>query len=162
MDPSKSMTASSGGTTARRRLGAWGFEGEAYPPSAQLLGWLEKRLGSVVVVCDVGPYPAQGTAAASAARNGRGVSHEDSDRIAHARGQGLTDLLRLRSGTVPALPDAVVRPREGSEVDTILRSCAAADVRVIPWGGGTSVTAASTLSLATHRWSPWTCSTFRD
>ena len=68
------------------------------------------------------------------------VSRDPLDRIAHARGQGLTDLIRLRSGTVPAMPDAVVRPHNDAQVEAILRACAAAGVRVIPWGGGTSVT----------------------
>jgi alkyldihydroxyacetonephosphate synthase len=29
-----------------RRLGGWGFEGEAHPPSPQLLQWLEQRIGA--------------------------------------------------------------------------------------------------------------------
>jgi alkyldihydroxyacetonephosphate synthase len=71
---------------------------------------------------------------------GAALSTETLDRLAHSRGQGLTDLLRLRSGTVPALPDAVLRPGDDGEVDGVLRAAALAGVRVIPWGGGTSVT----------------------
>jgi len=124
----------------RRRVGAWGFEGESYPPSAQLLAWLEAHIGRAT------PF-----VALDLARLGLAVpralpplvgepSQERLDRIVHARGQGLTDLLRLRSGTVPAAPDAIVRPRDDAEVEAILKACAAEGVRVIPWGGGTSVT----------------------
>ncbi len=62
------------------------------------------------------------------------------DRLGHARGQGLVDVLRLRTGRVPALPDAVVRPADADEVATVLAACAQSGIRVIPWGGGTSVT----------------------
>jgi hypothetical protein len=31
--------------TRVRRLGGWGFEGESYPPSPQLLEWLERHVG---------------------------------------------------------------------------------------------------------------------
>jgi alkyldihydroxyacetonephosphate synthase len=129
-----------GATTPRRRLGAWGFEGEAYPPSTQMWAWLDHRIGRS------SPYPALDLArlAAPASRPIPDLSAERSndalDRLSHARGQGLTDLLRLRSGTVPALPDAVVRPHSDADVESVLRECAAAGVRVIPWGGGTSVT----------------------
>jgi alkyldihydroxyacetonephosphate synthase len=48
--------------------------------------------------------------------------------------------VRVRTATVPAFPDAVVRPRNDAELEAVLRRCAAAGVRVIPFGGGTSVT----------------------
>ena len=41
---------------------------------------------------------------------------------------------------MPALPDAVLRPGDGGEVERVLRAAAREGVRVIPWGGGTSVT----------------------
>jgi len=130
----------SGGAGPRRRLGAWGFEGETYLPSPQMLAWLQRRIGAS------SPYPTLDLArlAAPTPQPLPSLPVEQSadalDRLTHARGQGLTDLLRLRGGAVPALPDAVVRPQSAAEVESILRGCAAAGVRVIPWGGGTSVT----------------------
>ncbi|HEX9052310.1 MAG TPA: FAD-binding oxidoreductase, partial [Anaeromyxobacter sp.] len=50
------------------------------------------------------------------------------------------DLLRVRSGRLAAAPDAVVRPADDAEVAAVLAACAPAGVRVVPWGGGTSVT----------------------
>ncbi len=127
-------------TAPRRRLGGWGFEGVSFPPSRQLLAWLEQRIGPArhpvaervapppdVPPADLGPLPVE-------------VSHDVVDRLAHARGQGLPDVLRLRGGLVPALPDAVCRPRDAVEVADVLKTCAGRGVKVIPWGGGTSVT----------------------
>jgi alkyldihydroxyacetonephosphate synthase len=67
------------------------------------------------------------------------VSVDPLDRLAHARGQGLPDLLWLRAGRSPALPDGVVRPT-AEEVPGLLAACAAAGVSVVVRGGGTSVT----------------------
>ncbi len=68
------------------------------------------------------------------------TSTDSRDRLFHARGQGLIDIIRLRSGTVPAVPDAVVRPTNTDEVVKILEVCKGTGIRIIPWGGGTSVT----------------------
>jgi len=123
-----------------RRLGGWGFDGESFPPSPQLLAWLADRVGPAehpvpataaappeMPTMDLGVFPAE-------------VSTDPHDRLGHARGQGLADVLRLRSGLVPALPDGVCRPANVGEVEAVLQTCAARDIRVIPWGGGTSVT----------------------
>ncbi len=124
----------------RRRLDGWGFEGETYPPSAQLLYWLEARLGKTTPfpkadLSRLGPSPPRSLPQLSAP-----TSQDPRDRVAHSRGQGLTDLVRIRTGTVPASPDAVVRPRDDADVEAVLRRCTEAGVQVIPWGGGTSVT----------------------
>jgi alkyldihydroxyacetonephosphate synthase len=125
---------------SRRRLGGWGFEGRNFPPSPGLLAWLEKGLG------ETEPFPAfDPTQLAIPKRRSLPnlpleSSSEPLDLLAHARGQGLTDLLRLRSGSVPATPDGVARPQDGHEVAAMLEGCAAAGIQVIPWGGGTSVT----------------------
>jgi len=68
------------------------------------------------------------------------ISTDPIDRLAHARGQGLVDVIRLRAGLIPALPDVVCRPADDREVESILAACARAELLVIPWGGGTSVT----------------------
>jgi len=123
-----------------RRYAAWGFEGESFPPSSELLQWLGKRLGrgepvprvEVTAVAvpnprDFPPIPAQ-------------CSSDPVDRLFHARGQGLPDILRLRSGTGIQTPDAVCRPESAAQVEQVLNACERYGLRVIPWGGGTSVT----------------------
>lgn len=124
----------------RRRVG-WGFEGEEHPPSEELLGWLEARLGQPAPL----PAPIEpGTLGLSPSRPLPGmpaaVSREPVDRFLHARGEGLSDLIRKRAGALPVLPDAVVRPEDDDAVEGVLEACAAAGVRVVPRGGGTSVT----------------------
>lgn len=124
----------------RRRVGGWGFEGETFPPTPQLLAWLEAHIGPPLHPVAATPADPPAFAPRPVADLGLDVSLDPHDRLAHARGQGLVDVLRIRTGRLPSLPDAVVRPCDSEEVGSLLRRCSEMDVRVIPWGGGTSVT----------------------
>jgi alkyldihydroxyacetonephosphate synthase len=124
----------------KRRVGGWGFEGESLEPSPQLLEWLRERIGPAEHPTPSGPAPALDVPPASLPELPLEISTDPLDRFAHARGQGLPDIVRLRSGLVPALPDGVGRPSDSDQVAATLTACADAGVRVIPWGGGTSVT----------------------
>jgi alkyldihydroxyacetonephosphate synthase len=71
---------------------------------------------------------------------GRGwVCTDPHDRVLHARGKSLRDLVRNRRGEFGRLPDVVVRPADEDEVVAILRTAIDADAIVIPFGGGTSI-----------------------
>jgi alkyldihydroxyacetonephosphate synthase len=61
------------------------------------------------------------------------------DRLRHGHGNAFRDVVRALHGDVPEVPDAVVRPREASDVAAILDWCTETGVAVVPWGGGTSV-----------------------
>jgi alkyldihydroxyacetonephosphate synthase len=81
-------------------------------------------------------------AAAAALREAVGEERVSSDheaRVRHAAGRSYPDLFRLRSGELPAAPDAVVWPGSEDEVAAVLRVCGDAGVAVVPFGGGTSV-----------------------
>jgi len=67
------------------------------------------------------------------------VSTDPLDRVVHARGKSLRDLVRNRGGDLGRLPDVVVRPGSEDEVATILRAAIDADAVLIPFGGGTSI-----------------------
>jgi alkyldihydroxyacetonephosphate synthase len=61
------------------------------------------------------------------------------DRVVHARGKSIRDLIRQRRGDLPRIPDVVVRPADEDEVTAVLQAALAADAVVIPFGGGTSI-----------------------
>jgi alkyldihydroxyacetonephosphate synthase len=67
------------------------------------------------------------------------VSTDPLDRVLHARGKSLRDLVRTRSGDLGRLPDVVVRPGDEEAVSAVLRAAVEADAVVIPFGGGTSI-----------------------
>jgi alkyldihydroxyacetonephosphate synthase len=67
------------------------------------------------------------------------VSTDDHDRVVHARGKSLTDLMRQRRGDLGRLPDVVVRPAGEDEVAAVVGAALEHDAVVIPFGGGTSI-----------------------
>src|SRR3954452_513242 len=64
---------------------------------------------------------------------------EDEDRIVHTYGTSLRDLMRLRSGDLPRVPDVVVYPGDEAEVQQVVDLAVAADAVVIPFGGGSNI-----------------------
>jgi alkyldihydroxyacetonephosphate synthase len=123
-----------------RPVGAWGFGADRYEASPALLAWLRDRIGDGAPLPRADPASVVLPAPRPLPPRSAPSSADRADRLAHARGQGLPDLLRLRAGRVPAAPDAVVRPGDDGEVAAALSACARAGVRVVPFGGGTSVT----------------------
>jgi alkyldihydroxyacetonephosphate synthase len=67
------------------------------------------------------------------------VSTDPLDRVVHARGKSLRDLVRIRSGDLGRLPDVVVSPRDEDAVSGVLEAALEADAVVIPFGGGTNI-----------------------
>ena len=78
-------------------------------------------------------------AALEAAVGEHKLSTEAHDRVVHARGKSLRDLVRHRHGDIGRLPDVVVRPGDEQQVATTLRATLEADAIVIPFGGGSSI-----------------------
>jgi len=61
------------------------------------------------------------------------------DRLRRAAGRSYPDLVRLRSGRLELVPDAVLVPADQRQVTDALAACAEAGVAVVPYGGGSSV-----------------------
>ena len=67
------------------------------------------------------------------------VLNSDFERALHAYGRSYPDMVHLRSGRLQVAPCAVVYPDTAAEVATVLAICAAHNVAVVPFGGGSSV-----------------------
>ncbi|UGS38572.1 FAD-binding oxidoreductase [Capillimicrobium parvum] len=88
------------------------------------------------------PEPKVDATLLAALRAAAGVDHvsvDPHDRVVHARGKALRDLVRHRTGDVGRVPDVVVRPGDEAAVAGILRAALDADAVVIPFGGGTNI-----------------------
>jgi len=68
------------------------------------------------------------------------VTTDPAERLRHARGQSLPDWIAMRSGRSGWLPDGVAHPSDRDEIRTLFRFAADRGCRLIPYGGGTSVT----------------------
>ena len=65
--------------------------------------------------------------------------HHDDDRIVHTYGKSVRDLLRLRAGDIPRVPDVVVYPGSEEEVQLVVDRAVAANAVLIPFGGGSNI-----------------------
>jgi alkyldihydroxyacetonephosphate synthase len=131
----------------------WGLEGVAFTheDKPELRGFIERVLALDVARPTTRPVafdeltiaePALGDALRGALEDAVGadyVSTDPLDRVVHARGKSLRDLVRHRGGDVGRVPDVVVSPGDEAAVEAVLRAAIAADAVVIPFGGGTNI-----------------------
>jgi len=131
----------------------WGFEGLEFshddkpdlaPFIAQKIGVDVRRKVSAPVRFEDLPIPdprlpADLRAALEQVVGEEFVSVDPLDRVVHARGKSLRDLIRQRSGDLARTPDVVVRPGSEEEVTGTLEAALRADAVVIAFGGGSSI-----------------------
>ena len=67
------------------------------------------------------------------------VVNDDADRVVHTYGKSVRDLLRMRAGDIPRVPDVVVYPGSEAEVQLVVDRAVAANAVLIPFGGGSSI-----------------------
>jgi alkyldihydroxyacetonephosphate synthase len=67
------------------------------------------------------------------------VSTDPLDRVIHARGKSIRDLMRQRRGDLSRVPDVVVRPADEAQTVRILAAALEHDAVVIAFGGGSSI-----------------------
>ncbi len=79
------------------------------------------------------------------------VSTDPMDRVVHARGKSLRDLVRQRRGDLGRVPDVVVRPADEGQVQAVLQAALAADAVLIPFGGGSSISGSLEAPAAEER-----------
>ena len=78
------------------------------------------------------------------------VDTDVESRLRHARGQSFPDWLAMRSGDINCFPDGVARPQSTDQVRELLIYAKKNNVRVIPYGGGTSVVGHINPDTAEH------------
>ena len=122
-----------------RRWNGWGDDGVEAPVPPRTRALLERVLGQGRPRPDAALGDVLAAAPASRLAADPRLDLSPETRLRHARGQSFPDWVALRGGRVGALPDAVAFPTAVDEVRALLRLAEERDVRVIPYGGGTSV-----------------------
>ncbi len=69
----------------------------------------------------------------------KGLVYDRFERLAHAYGKSLHDLVRIRKGIIEAVPDAVVYPVSTAEVSSLIELAREKQWSLVPFGGGSSV-----------------------
>ncbi|MFP4555629.1 MAG: FAD-binding oxidoreductase [Bacteroidales bacterium] len=68
------------------------------------------------------------------------IATDDYSRASHSYGKFYSELLKLRKGSIPTPPDAVIYPRNTEDVVKIISVCNSKKIAVTPFGGHSSVT----------------------
>lgn len=61
------------------------------------------------------------------------------ERLMHTYGKSYKDLIRIRKGQIDSCPDVIVFPRNDSDVKEIINLANKNGIKIIPFGGGSSV-----------------------
>jgi len=134
--------------TPRRDSKWWGWGDPANQPEldGEALAVLRERIGELeawplaAALEDFPLPPAQPLPAAlTEALGPEAIFTSAEDRLRHATGCGYADLARLRTARLDGAPDAVVMPSDAASLRRVLEICAAEEIAVVPYGGGTSV-----------------------
>lgn len=122
-----------------RRWNGWGDDQENYPAPSSAARLLDRLVGKGTPPRDAGFEQVLAAVPPSRLPAHPLATVEKADRLRHARGQSLPDWVDLRSGRVSSFPDGVAYPAAEGDVLELIRFAQEADVKVIPYGGGTSV-----------------------
>ncbi|MGN6446731.1 FAD-binding oxidoreductase [Amnibacterium sp.] len=67
------------------------------------------------------------------------VRDGDLDRVVHTYGKSIRDLIKVRAGRLPRVPDLVVYPADETAVQAVVDVVVAHDAVLIPFGGGSNI-----------------------
>ena len=72
------------------------------------------------------------------------VTTDDLDRVVHTYGKGMRDLVWVRAGHLPRVPDVIVYPATQAEVQAVVDLVVEHDAVLIPFGGGSNISGSLT------------------
>ncbi|RIX31199.1 FAD-binding oxidoreductase [Amnibacterium setariae] len=78
-------------------------------------------------------------AAMAAAAGAERVADDDLDRVVHTYGKSIRDLIKVRAGRLPRVPDLVVYPADEAAVQAVVDAVVQHDAVLIPFGGGSNI-----------------------
>ena len=122
-----------------KRWNGWGDEATTYPLPESAARYLAEQVGEGLHLQDASLEQALQTVPISQLSNHPLISTDPEERLRHARGQSLPDWIALRSGQIRTFPAGVVYPASEQEARALLEYARKAGVKLIPYGGGTSV-----------------------
>ncbi len=122
-----------------KRWNGWGDEATHYPLPVSATRYLASLIGEGAHLEDVSLGQALAGVGASRIPAHPLISSDAEERLRHARGQSLPDWIALRSGRIGTFPDGVAYPANDEEVQGLLEYAKKTGVKLIPYGGGTSV-----------------------
>ena len=122
-----------------RRWNGWGDDAEQTELKQEARDMLNELVGRSEPPLDAGLQDLLAKVPASRLPKHKLISTDAEQRLRHSVGQSFPDWLRLRYGKLDRYPDGVAFPEDNKQVQELLSFCSEQNIRVIPYGGGTSV-----------------------
>jgi alkyldihydroxyacetonephosphate synthase len=122
-----------------KRWNGWGDEATTYSLPDSAARYLADLVGEGSHLQDASLEQAILAVPSSALAAHPLISTDPEERLRHARGQSLPDWIALRSGQIRAFPDGVAYPASDEQVRNLLDYARKTGIKLIPFGGGTSV-----------------------
>ncbi len=122
-----------------RRWNGWGDDGITYHLPSSASRFLENLVGLGSPPSDAALANIVKTVPTSKLPRHPLITTDPVERLKHARGQSLPDWIAVRSGRIETYPDGVAYPDTPNAVRELVTYAAASGIRLIPYGGGTSV-----------------------
>jgi alkyldihydroxyacetonephosphate synthase len=122
-----------------KRWNGWGDEATNYPLPDSAAHYLAGLIGGQLHLEDANLEQTLQAVPPSRLPPHPLISTDPEERLRHARGQSLADWIALHSGQIGAFPDGVAYPLSGEQVRDLLEYARKTGMKIIPYGGGTSV-----------------------
>ncbi|MBK8900494.1 MAG: FAD-binding oxidoreductase [Anaerolineaceae bacterium] len=122
-----------------KRWNGWGDTAVDYPLPEKAGGFLIDLVGEPTPPQDATLADVLATVPGSRLPDHPLIQKDAETRLKHARGQSFPDWVALRSGCINTFPDGVAFPQTEADVHTLLQFARSHDIKLIPYGGGTSV-----------------------
>jgi alkyldihydroxyacetonephosphate synthase len=122
-----------------RRWNGWGDDATTYHLPDSALSYLTRALGEPSPSPDATLEQVLNTVPETRLIPHALIHTDPDERLRHARGQSLPDWVALRSGRIGVFPDGVAYPTNEADIRTLFAFAQANNIRLIPYGGGTSV-----------------------
>jgi alkyldihydroxyacetonephosphate synthase len=123
-----------------KRWNGWGNVDIQYPLPETASEYLTNKIGMFTPDTDAEYDAVLKSVPDSRLPNHPLVERSPRDRLTHARGQSMPDWVDLRTGKIQVFPDGVGYPRCVEDVRTLIEFARETGSKLIPYGGGTSVT----------------------
>lgn len=122
-----------------KRWNGWGLPENDYPLKDSALEFLQQTLGSAKTLPSASLQSVIDSVPESRLPEHPLIDTDKEIRVRHARGQSFPDWIAMRSGDFDVFPDGVALPTSKQDVRDLLQFAKQHNIRVIPYGGGTSV-----------------------
>jgi len=122
-----------------KRWNGWGDSAIAFPLAESVIPYLTSVIGEGQRIPDASLDEVIAAIPDSRVPDHPLITPEPMDRLTHARGQSLPDWIALRSGRIGSYPDGISYPSTDDQVSELIDFAYKNQVRLIPYGGGTSV-----------------------